>query len=211
MYDIQPPHQADIAGMNITIRNPRKNIKTSNYGDIRRVDCTGASEKTAQQDKLKEKGIEASSTMARTDLSRMQKYKSVIMKVAREKAIDPAVIAAIISRECRAGNTLKNGWGDNDNAFGLMQVDKRWHTIQGKWDSEEHIKQGAGILIDMIGSIQKQFPSWTAEQRLKGGIAAYNCGPSRIQSYENVDNSTTGHDYSNDVLARAQWYKKNGF
>ncbi|XP_075462962.1 cation channel sperm-associated auxiliary subunit gamma isoform X4 [Ascaphus truei] len=27
MYDIQPPHQIDIADMNITIRNPRKNIK----------------------------------------------------------------------------------------------------------------------------------------------------------------------------------------
>ena len=39
-----------------------------------------------------------------------------------------------------------------------------------------------------------------------GGIAAYNMGDGNVHSYENVDGSTTGGDYSNDVVARAQWY-----
>ncbi len=63
--------------------------------------------------------------MAETDLVRIEKYKSIIVKVARAKQMDPAVIAAIISRESRAGAVLKDGWGDHDNGFGLMQVGQK--------------------------------------------------------------------------------------
>lgn len=42
-----------------------------------------------------------------------------------------------------------------------------------------------------------------------GGIAAYNAGDSLVLSYEDVDKYTTGGDYSNDVIARAQWFKEN--
>lgn len=52
----------------------------------------------------------------------MEKYKSIIIKVGKAKKIEPAVIAAIISRESRAGAALKDGWGDRGNGFGLMQV-----------------------------------------------------------------------------------------
>ncbi|XP_030280392.1 lysozyme g-like [Sparus aurata] len=47
------------------------------------------------------------------------------------------------------------------------------------------------------------------ENQYRGGIAAYNMGDGDVHSYENVDGSTTGRDYSNDVVARAQWYKTN--
>ena len=64
--------------------------------------------------------------MAQTDAGRMEKYKSFINNVAKKHDVDPAVIAAIISRESRAGNVIFNtnppGWGDNYNGFGLMQV-----------------------------------------------------------------------------------------
>lgn len=43
-----------------------------------------------------------------------------------------------------------------------------------------------------------------------GGIAAYHAGPLAIHSYEEVDAKTYGGDYSNDVVARAQWYKSKG-
>lgn len=42
-----------------------------------------------------------------------------------------------------------------------------------------------------------------------GAIAAYNMGDGNVHSYESVDANTTGKDYSNDVVARAQWYKDN--
>lgn len=67
-------------------------------------------------------GVAASNTMAQTDLGRMNNYKAIIQRVGGKKDVDPAIIAGIISRESRAGNVLVNGWGDNGNAWGLMQV-----------------------------------------------------------------------------------------
>ncbi|XP_030623582.1 lysozyme g-like [Chanos chanos] len=182
------------------------------YGDVMRIPTTGASEQTGRQDGQPLQGERASHALAATDLSRMNKYKSTITKVARDHQMDPAVIAGIISRESRAGNALdKGGCGDHGNAHGLMQVDKRWHTPRGGPYSEEHISQGTKILCDSVKEIQRKFPNWSKEQQLKGGLSAYNMGASRVPSYEQTDINTTGGDYANDVLARAQWYKQNGF
>uniref|UniRef100_A0A8C2D3Y0 Lysozyme g n=1 Tax=Cyprinus carpio TaxID=7962 RepID=A0A8C2D3Y0_CYPCA len=84
------------------------------------VDTTGASQATANQDRLNIIGVEASKKLAETDLARMENYKSMITNVGREKQMDPAVFAAIISRQSRAGATLEDGWGDHGYAFGLM-------------------------------------------------------------------------------------------
>ncbi|XP_013860459.1 lysozyme g [Austrofundulus limnaeus] len=190
-------------------------------GNIDKVETSGASQQTAKQDKLGVVGVAASEAMAKTDAGRMGKYKTIINNVGRKHGVDPALIAGIISRESRAGNTLQNGWGDWSpqrnafNAWGLMQVDVNpnggGHTKRGEWNSEEHLSQATEILLYFQGRIQKKFPGWTPEQQLKGTIAAYNTGDGRVDSYDNVDAKTTGKDYSNDVVARAKWYKKNGF
>ncbi|XP_041840034.1 lysozyme g-like [Melanotaenia boesemani] len=190
----------------------------SDYGNIMDVETTGASWQTAQQDNLGYSGVPASHKMAEMDAERMNKYKKKIQSVAEIFGIDPAIIAAIISRESRAGNTLDDGWGDWNpkrnayNAFGLMQVDTNPeggnHSPEGEWDSEEHLNQGTEILIEFIEKISWKFSNWSTEQKLKGGLAAYNMGDGNVHSYNNVDQHTTGGDYSNDVVARAQWYKK---
>ncbi|XP_057699607.1 lysozyme g-like isoform X1 [Corythoichthys intestinalis] len=180
-------------------------------GNIMKVDTTGIHKETADQEEmLPYDGVPASNKPAETDQDRMNNYKSLIQKVGGQKGIDPAIIAAIISRESRAGKALKDGWGYYKQAWGLMQVDKRYHTLRGGWDSEEHITQGTDILTDFLRQIKNKFPSWTPEQHLKGGIAAYNAGPRRVETYEEMDKHTIGHDYSNDVVAKAQWYKNNG-
>ncbi|KAM3622569.1 uncharacterized protein V6R79_000415 [Siganus canaliculatus] len=194
-------------------RLEKKNDRSSDFGDIGKVETTGASWETSQQDGLGYDGVRASRTMAETDAGRMERYRSMIKTVGLRKRIDPALIAAIISRESRAGNTLDGGWGDYGKAWGLMQVDVTPdggnHKKRGDWDSEEHLSQATEILVYFIKRIQNKFPRWTREQALKGGIAAYNIGDRNIKSYEQVDENTTGGDYSNDVVARAQWYKKN--
>uniref|UniRef100_A0A4W5PZL4 Lysozyme g n=1 Tax=Hucho hucho TaxID=62062 RepID=A0A4W5PZL4_9TELE len=188
------------------------------YGNIMKVATSGASWRTAIGDWKHFNGVPASHKMAEHDLAAMNKYKGLIMKVAERNAVDPAVICGIISRESRAGKGLdKHGRGDNGNAFGLMQIDTSpapsggGHTPKGKWNSEEHLQQGTEILIEFIKRIQKKFHSWTKEQQLKGGIAAYNKGEDRVESYEEVDSFTTGGDYSNDVVARAQWFYSHGY
>ncbi|NXW36770.1 LYG protein, partial [Phaetusa simplex] len=181
------------------------------YGNILNVDTTGASEATARPEGLSYAGVPASEKIAEKDLKNMAKYKARITKVGNSKCVDPAVIAGIISRESHAGTVLEDGWGDFGNAFGLMQVDKRFHKIVGSWDSEEHLVQGTQILCDMIKAIQKKFPTWTKEQQLKGGISAYNMGPNSVQTYDGIDINTTHHDYANDVVARAKFYKRHGY
>ncbi|CAL1601658.1 unnamed protein product [Knipowitschia caucasica] len=178
-------------------------------------DAKGASQQTANQDNLPYAGVRASHQMARTDLERMRRYKDRIVDVGNEYNVDPALIAGIISRESRAGNALNNGWGDYGKAWGLMQVDVTpnggRHTPRGSFDSKAHLQQGTEILVGFIGLIGKKFGSWNQAQRLKGGIAAYNMGDGNVHSYENVDANTTGKDYSNDVVARAQFYSANLF
>ncbi|NXT47013.1 LYG protein, partial [Pluvianellus socialis] len=181
------------------------------YGNIMNVDTTGASEATAKPEGLSYAGVPASEKIAEKDLKNMKKYQAKITKVGNSKCIDPAVIAGIISRESHAGIVLENGWGDHGNGFGLMQVDKRYHKLVGSWDSEEHLAQGTEILCGMIKAIQKKFPTWTKEQQLKGGISAYNAGPNNVQTYDRMDIGTTHNDYANDVVARAKFYKRNGY
>ncbi|KAK6304326.1 hypothetical protein J4Q44_G00249120 [Coregonus suidteri] len=188
----------------------------SPYGNIMKVETSGASWRTAIADWKHFNGVPASHNMAEHDLAAMNKYKGLIMKVAERNAVDPAVICGIISRESRAGKGLdKHGRGDYGKAFGLMQIDTTpsggGNTPKGEWDSEEHLQQGTEILIEFIKRIQKKFHSWTYEQQLKGGIAAYNKGEDCVESYQEVDAKTNGVDYSNDVVARAQWFYRHGY
>ncbi|XP_074549330.1 lysozyme g-like [Halichoeres trimaculatus] len=186
-----------------------------------KVETSGASSETAAQDGPESTGVIASYKMARMDAKRMEKYRDIINEVAEETEIHPALIAGIISRESRAGNTIRKtkGWGDYSqkrkayNAFGLMQVDVDPnggnHKPKGEWDSKEHLLQATEILVRFIKIMQKKFKGCSMEEKLKGGIAAYNIGDGKVESYDEVDDETTGGDYSNDVVARAQWYEKN--
>ncbi|XP_009322116.1 PREDICTED: lysozyme g-like [Pygoscelis adeliae] len=185
--------------------------RTDCYGSVNRIKTSGASCQTAKPEGLRYCGVRASEKIAEGDLRAMNQYKALIKRVGEKLCIEPALIAGIISRESHAGKILKNGWGDNGNGFGLMQVDKNSHKPVGKWNSEIHINQGTNILVNMIKTIQRKFPRWTKDQQLKGGISAYNAGPNNVRSYDRMDIGTTHNDYSNDVVARAQYYKRHGY
>jgi len=164
---------------------------------------TGASARTAGQDGLSP-GVDASNTMADTDRSRLRQYKDLFLNAAKQYGLPPAVLAAIASRESRAGAALdSNGLGDNGNGFGLMQVDKRYHTPAGGPYSQGHVNQAAEILKDYLQAVQAKHPDWPAEQQLRGAIVAYNSGVDNVGTISGMDKGTTGDDYSNDVWARA--------
>lgn len=151
--------------------------------------------------------------MARMDADRVGTYRSDINRAARKHGMEPAVVAGIMSRESRGGNTLNNGWGDNGKAWGLMQVDVTPtggnHPKVGGPTSYEHIDYATGTLAKFTKKIGEKYPHWSEEQKLKGGIAAYNMGDRSVHHDKDVDANTTGGDYANDVVARAQWYKDN--
>ncbi len=165
---------------------------------------TGASEVTARQDGL-HAGPAASHKMAETDRARLQKYAPEFAAAGKKYGLPPALLAAIASRESRGGAALDSrGYGDHGNGYGLMQVDKRFHKLEGGPYSTAHIEQAAGILKSDLNAVKKAHPSWPPEQQLRGAVAAYNSGTGNVQTIKGMDVGTTGNDYSNDVWARAQ-------
>ncbi|HLL01725.1 MAG TPA: peptidoglycan-binding protein [Myxococcaceae bacterium] len=170
---------------------------------LNRYQPSGASAATASQDRLPA-GVAASHRMADADRARLLPYKEEFAIAAQRYGVPPAVLAAIASRESRGGAALdRNGLGDNGNGFGLMQVDKRYHTPAGGPYSQGHINQAASILSDYLGQVRANHPSWPPEQQMRGAITAYNSGVSNVRTIEGMDRGTTGNDYSNDVWARA--------
>ncbi|MCB9642138.1 MAG: transglycosylase SLT domain-containing protein [Myxococcales bacterium] len=186
-------------------------------GVLSGIEPTGASKATARQDKIKQGGVEASQTMAQTDFNRVMAHKDKFEELGQKYDLPPAVLAGIASRETRGGAILdKQGYGKYDpNGYGLMQVDKQHHTVQGTDNpaSMEHLDQATSILSDFHNQIKDAHPDWSPEQQLQAAVASYNKGPSSLRKEsaqpENFDRGTTGGDYSNDVLARAQHFAAN--
>lgn len=172
------------------------------------VPTGGSSTITASQDGLPP-GIVSSQKMAQTDLPRIKAVADLLCNAAAKFGVPPAVVAALASRESRCGNVLDaDGYGDRGNAFGILQVDKRFHTLEGTSDprSLQHIEQAVGIFVDYLEQVEKKHPSWEDEYLLKGGIVAYNAGVSTVKTKAGVDIGSTGNDYGSDVIARAKYY-----
>lgn len=173
-----------------------------------KMTTTGASRTTAAQDGLPA-GVKSSRTMARTDWPRIKPLKLTFENIARNYDLEPYVLAAIASRESRAGAMLDaRGYGDHGNGFGIMQIDQRYHpgTDRVPPTSVQHIDAAARILSNYVLRVGVKKPSWDAEWRLRGAILAYNAGPSNVQTKSNLDVGSTGNDYSADVWERAKYY-----
>jgi Transglycosylase SLT domain len=171
--------------------------------------AAGASTATARQNNIPTGGEEASRTMAGTDLTRVRPLIAKFDLAGEKTNLPPALLAAIASRESRCGNVLdQDGFGNEENAFGIMQVDKRFHSLLGLPDprSQEHIDQAAGILSEAFEQAQERFTDQPPARQLQAAVAAYNCGMAKVQSPAIADENTTGKDYSNDVWVRAQFY-----
>lgn len=173
-----------------------------------KISTTGASKQTAQQDHLTS-GLEASQKMAEADLSRIKQISDRFHSAAAKFGLPCAVLAALASRESRCGAVLnKEGWGDHNQAFGIMQIDRRYHELQGLPDpqSEAHIEQAAGILCINLERIAEIHQDWELPFILKGAIVAYNSGIDNVRTKDKMDKGTTGDDYGSDVIARAQYF-----
>jgi spore coat assembly protein SafA len=171
------------------------------------ISADGASARTARQDGLSG-GVSSSRTMANTDASRVLKYKDAFNAAGAKYGLPPALLAAIASRESRGGAALdRNGRGDGGNGYGLMQVDvgTRPNPKGGPY-SAEHIDEAASILKEKLDAVKARYPNASEADQLKLATAKYNGGSGTIS---NPDKGTTGGDYSNDVIVRAQTYAAN--
>jgi murein DD-endopeptidase MepM/ murein hydrolase activator NlpD len=174
------------------------------------AESLGASDKTARQDKLPQRGIhgvKASEAMAQFDRRRVMEHKAKFEQAARQFKAPPALLAAIASRESRGGGQLdERGFGDGGHGFGFMQVDNRSHSVvqDGGPAGQPHINQATQILTGKLQEVRQEFPELSDVEKMQTAVSRYN-GGSRLP-HPNSDRGTTGGDYMNDVWARARFY-----
>jgi hypothetical protein len=182
----------------------------------------GASQATANQDGLSYSGVPASNKMVENDLSELNAMRSAYNNVGRKLCVEPALVAAIASRESRAGRLLHTcgGWGDCSGgcsgcrAYGILQCDVYSSGLGSDctshhWQSEAHLEMMVDrvLIRDKHACVKAKHPTWLPHQQLQGAVAAYNFGCSNVQTWPGLDQGTTGNDYSGDVMARAQHLK----
>jgi len=145
------------------------------------------------------------------DMPQLESLHSKFEQAGKTYDIPVEILAGIASRESRAGKHLdRDGYDPEKRAYGVMQVDERFHKRRGnKPDSQAHINQATKILADNKKAIDadKRFAKWTEEQRMQAAVAAYNMGLGNVKSWKNLDVGTTGGDYSKDVILRSKAYK----
>ncbi|KAM4788912.1 lysozyme g-like isoform 1-T2 [Cyanocitta cristata] len=147
---------------------------------------------------------------AEADLVRLRRYEIPIRRVARNLCLDPALIGAIMSQESRVGLLLDNGWDRGRQKYGLMQISRQQLQPYAVWDSEEHINQCSNILVLSINEVRARHPTWTWDQQLRGGLCTYHAKMGNLQVYE-ADPCNRDYNYANNVIRRAQYFKRNGF
>lgn len=144
------------------------------------------------------------------DVDKIFSLKKRFEKAAQIHEVPPELLEGIASRESRVGSSLNpKGYDPQKKAYGLMQIDERYHKRVGKTpDSQEHINQAAGILREYRNDMDRKFPDWSDEDRWRGAVAAYNMGPGNVKSREKLDVGTTGNNYSSDVMLRSKVFRE---
>lgn len=163
-------------------------------------------------------GAEAAKLHLKSALS----YKSVFDKWGYAFGFEPSLLAGVVSRETSFAKkyllspTLGGELGDGGAGHGPMQIDiKSFPVWCAKWRAglltfDDAICMGARVLYmkySELGSVPEAL-------RLRASVAAYNTSAGNvrksIRASRDVDSTTTGKDYSKDVLERAAFFKANG-
>jgi len=176
---------------------------------LERARLDGCGPETAEAERV-QPGPKGSHDIASVDWPRLQPLVPALKDAAVLVGMPAALLLAVASRESHAGAALDaNGWGDAGHAFGVLQVDRRFHRIAGTESpaSYAHLLQGAGILREALDRVAQKHPGWPSEAQLEGALVAYNSGVNNVQTLAGMNRGTTHNDYGADTLARAQWYQ----
>ncbi|XP_020759761.2 lysozyme g-like protein 1 [Odocoileus virginianus] len=173
------------------------------YGDIRTLHTPGASCGIGRRQGLSYCGVRASERLAEIDMPFLLRYRPVIRTVGQKYCVDPAVIAGVLSRQSHGSNVLANVDGVGD---GVKMVQDPGLYAPTSWISEAQVSRVTEVLTVRIKEIQRRFPTWTPDQCLRGGLCAYAGGAGYIRSSQDLS-----CDFCNDVLARAKYFKRQGF
>ena len=151
---------------------------------------------------------------------------------AKENNFTPELLMAIGYRESGLKPKYLLVPGDNGHGYGIMQIDNRSYpdwVKSGAWKKAKScIDKGAEVLASKRTEIESSVGKKLTVKTLAGQsyefegkaifgadvlrvtVAAYNCGLWAYYHFSkghDVDQGTTGQDYSRDVLAKAVRFK----
>jgi soluble lytic murein transglycosylase len=164
------------------------------------------------------------------DWSDYHRYDALIVKVAREYALDPRLIKAVVWRESRFKADMVGQHGER----GLMQVSdiavRDWATAKGIKDiPPERILNPEMNLEIGTWYLSKAVQRWTSQDdAVPFALAEYNAGKSRVDRWirtalnkksgqrvtaetfqDSIDFPSTAR-YVRTILARYDFYKRRG-
>jgi len=145
------------------------------------------------------------------DMPEIVKHWDIFNEIGMQYQIDPALLAAIASRESGIGQLLDGEHkGDSGHGHGWMQIDDRsfggWLKSAAWWIPKVNVEQGAKVLKEKIKQVMNY--GAPADLALQIGLAGYNQGAwgawQDYKKYGDPDKTTTGRNYSKDVFKRAE-------
>ncbi|KAK7107300.1 lysozyme g-like [Littorina saxatilis] len=180
------------------------------YGNINDLNPTGKRIGDHQY------SVIASDNEVRHRLSTLKTLQACSEEIAERNCFPASVIGALASRESNGGASLdRRGYGYDGYGYGILQCDVRYSDLpclDCPPKSCRHITMMVQHkLIHYVQQVARKHPSWSKAQQLQGGVAAYNFGVSNVRSWSQLDIGTAGKDYSNDVIARAQFLRRQGW
>ena len=141
-------------------------------------------------------------------------YLDIILRVSREKGVDPALVLAVIQQESGFNPKARSSAG----ALGLMQVMPATARSMGLRDTrqllnpEVNIKYGVQYIKDLWAQFGDKDLSLISAGDINRSdivniIAAYNAGPGNVQKYHGVPPFRETRNYLVSVSANFARYK----
>ncbi|XP_026984670.1 lysozyme g-like protein 1 [Sagmatias obliquidens] len=96
--------------------------------------------------------------------------------------------------------------------LGLLAFTGPWPSCPTSWISKAQVSQMTEVLTVRIKEIQRRFPTWTPDQHLRAlcnpwvGFPAW----SGLRDYTRSSQDLSC-DFCNGVLARAKYFRRQGF
>uniref|UniRef100_A0A8C6CDE8 Lysozyme g1 n=1 Tax=Monodon monoceros TaxID=40151 RepID=A0A8C6CDE8_MONMO len=162
------------------------------YGDLQTLYAPGASCGTGRRRGLKYCGIDHLTVHLAPLL-----FVLFLSEVGLKCCMDPAVIAGVLSRSLvvEAASTSAS------------LLAGPWPSCPTSWISKAQVSQMTEVLTVRIKEIQRRFPTWTPDQHLR---ALYNPRVGGLCDYTRSSQDLSC-EFCNGVLARAKYFKRQGF
>jgi len=122
-------------------------------------------------------------------------YDALIVEAARKHGVPPALVKAVIRRESNFNPTAQSRKG----AEGLMQLmpaTARALGVTNSFHEEQNVNAGTAYLKQLID----RYGNW------RYALAAYNAGPSAVESYQGIPPFPETQEYVRRVLQYYQAY-----